>query len=70
MLQSRRWCLLAFFGVYGGRKIIGALRAWRGPWRTYYPLVFIFCTFGLLRMFSRCRLAMMMSLYVFPFLVR
>jgi hypothetical protein len=52
VLQSRKWCLLAFFGVYGGKEIIGAWRTWRGPWRIYYPLVFILCTFGLLRMFS------------------
>jgi hypothetical protein len=37
-----RWCLLAFFGVYGGREIIGALRTLRGPWRTFYPHVFYY----------------------------
>ena len=42
-----RWCLLVFFGVYGGRRIIGALRTWRGPQRTFYLHVFILCIFGL-----------------------
>jgi hypothetical protein len=68
--RSRRWCLLAFSGVYGGREIINALRTSRGPRRTFYPLVFILCIFGLERMFPWCQLAMMISLYVFPFLVR
>jgi hypothetical protein len=61
---------LLFFCVYGGRETIGPLRTWRGPWKTYYPLVFIHCTFGLLRMSILCQLVTMISLFVFPFLVR
>ena len=70
VLQFGRWCLLAFFGVYGRRETIGPLRTWRGPWKTYYPLVFIHCTYGLLRMSFLCQLVTMISLFVFPFLVR
>jgi hypothetical protein len=33
VLRSGRWCLVAFFGVYGGRETIGPLRTWRGPWK-------------------------------------
>jgi hypothetical protein len=29
-----------FFFVYGGKETIGHSRTWRGPWKTYYPLVF------------------------------
>jgi hypothetical protein len=47
VLRCGKWCLLAFFGVYGEREIIGALRIWRGPPRTYYYLVFVFCISGL-----------------------
>jgi hypothetical protein len=37
VLWCERWCLCGFFGVYGKKGIIGALRTWRGRWRTFYP---------------------------------
>jgi hypothetical protein len=46
--QSGRWCaFLPFFDVYGGRETIGALWTFPSPRRTFCPLVFILCIFGL-----------------------
>jgi hypothetical protein len=42
-MRFGRWCLFASFGAYGRKGTIGALRTWRGLWRTFYPLVFILC---------------------------
>jgi hypothetical protein len=33
VLQFGRWCLFAFFGVFGRREILGVLKTWRIPWR-------------------------------------
>jgi hypothetical protein len=46
VLQFGRWCLLAFYGAYGKKGTMDALRIWRGLSRTFYPRVFIFCIFG------------------------
>jgi hypothetical protein len=31
VMRCEKWCPLAFFGLFGGRGIIGALRIWRDP---------------------------------------
>ena len=69
MPQFGRWCLLEFFGVYGQREIIGALKTWRGPRRTFYPHVSYFVSSDY-SLCPCCRLALMISLFAFPFLVR
>jgi hypothetical protein len=70
VLRSRKWCPCASFGVYGRKGTIGALKIWRGLWRTFYPIVFILRIFGLLLICPWCGLVMMISLLIFSFLVR
>jgi hypothetical protein len=70
VLWSERWCLHASIGVYGRKGTIGALRTWRGLWRTFYPLVFILGIFGLQHICPHYRLVLMISLLTFFFLVR
>jgi hypothetical protein len=43
VLWFGRWCIRVFFGVYGRKGTIGALRTWRGLWRIFYHLVFTLC---------------------------
>jgi len=46
VLQFGRWCLFAFFGVFGRREILGVLKTWRIPWRILLLRFFIRCIFG------------------------
>jgi hypothetical protein len=33
VLKFGKWCLFAFFGVFGRREILGVSKTWRIPWR-------------------------------------
>jgi hypothetical protein len=69
-LQFGRWCLFAFFGVFGRREILGVLKTWRIPWRISLPRFFICCIFGR-RPFCLPRLlAFLIFLFVFHCLLR
>jgi hypothetical protein len=46
VLQFGRWCLFAFFGVFGMREILGVLKTWKIPWRILLLRFFIRCIFG------------------------
>jgi hypothetical protein len=40
VLQFGKWCLFAFFGVFGRREILGVLKTWRIPCRILLPHFF------------------------------
>jgi hypothetical protein len=70
VLQFGRWCLFAFFGVFGMREILGVLKTWRIPWRILLLRFFIRCIFGRRLFCFLCVLAFLIFLFVFLCLLR
>jgi hypothetical protein len=70
VLQFGRWCLFAFFGVFGRREILGVLKTWRIPWRILLLRFFIRCIFGRRLFCLPCLLAFLIFLFVFLYLLR
>lgn len=65
VLQFGRWCLFAFFGVFGRREILGVLKTWRIPWRILLLRFYICCIFGRGLFCHPCPLAFLIFLFVF-----
>jgi hypothetical protein len=70
VLQFGRWCLFAFFGVFGRREILGVLKTLRIPWRIFLLRFFIRCIFGRRLFCFPCVLAFLIFLFVFLCLLR
>jgi hypothetical protein len=65
-----RWCLFVFFGLFGGREIIGVLRTWKALWKRFSPLCCIPCIRGLRLICLLCTLVMPTFFPAFLFLAR
>jgi hypothetical protein len=70
ILQFGRWCLFAFFGVFGRREILGVLKTWRIPWRILLLRFFLCCIFGRKLFCHPCLLVSLIFLFVFLCLLR
>jgi hypothetical protein len=70
VLQFGRWCLYAFFGVFGRREILGVLKTWRIPWRILLHRFYICCIFERRLFCHPCLLAFLIFLFVFLCLLR
>jgi hypothetical protein len=68
--QFGRWCLFAFFGVFGRREILGVLKTWRIRWRILLHRFYICCIFGRRLFCHLCLLAFLIFLFVFLYLLR
>jgi len=68
--QFGRWCLFAFFGVFGRREILGVLKTWRIRWRILLHRFYICCIFGRRLFCHLCLLAFLIFLFVFLCLLR
>jgi hypothetical protein len=65
VLQFGKWCLYAFFGVFGRREILGVLKTWRIPWRILLHRFYICCIFRRRLFCHPCLLAFLIFLFVF-----
>jgi len=65
VLQFGRWCLFAFFGVFGRREILGVLKTWRILWRILLHRFYICCIFGRRLFCLPCLLAFLIFLFAF-----
>jgi len=70
VLQFGRWCLYAFFGVFGRREILGVLKTWSIPWRILLHRFYICCIFGRRLFCHPCLIAFLIFLFVFLYLLR
>jgi hypothetical protein len=68
--QFGRWCLFAFFGVFGRREILGVLKTWRIRWRILLHRFYICCIFGRRLFCHPCLIAFLIFLFVFLYLLR
>jgi len=70
VLQFGKWCLFAFFGVFGMREILGVLKTLRIPWRILLHNFYICCIFGRKLFCHLCLLAFLIFLFVFLCLLK
>jgi len=66
VLQFGRWCLFAFFCVFGRREILGVLKTWR----ILLLRFFMRCIFGRRLFCLPCVLAFLIFLFVFLCLLK